>query len=116
MLNNPIWRLHMLSTQYRLRLEGICNKIIEGTTVELTDMIWAEKLAKANRSAATILRQARRTAENPDMKRGDMDDFLNQLDIGGIGNESKGVGGFSSVDDIVDFFTEEKPEDWRQRD
>ena len=106
----------MLSTQYRLRLETICEKIVKGESVELSDMIWAEKLAKANRSAATILRQARRTAENPDMQRGDMDDFLNQLDIGGIGNESKGVGGFSSVDDIVDFFTEEKPEDWRQRD
>lgn len=106
----------MLSTQYRLRLEGICVKIVDGTAVELSDMIWAEKLSKANRSAATLLRQARRTAENPDMKPGDLDHFLNQLDFGGFGNESKGVSGFSSVDDIVDFFTEEKPEDWRQRD
>jgi hypothetical protein len=49
----------MLSTQYRLRLKGICNKIVKGEEVSLEDMIWAEKLAKANRSAATILRQAR---------------------------------------------------------
>jgi hypothetical protein len=41
-------------------------------------MIWAEKLAKANRTAGTMLRQARRKAENPDMQDGDMDDFLNQ--------------------------------------
>jgi hypothetical protein len=108
----------MLSTQYRLRLEGICRKIVQRETVELSDMIWAEKLAKANRSAATMLRQARRKAENPDMQDGDMDDFLNQLDIGGLGNERFGLRRFESVDDIVDFFSEgdDKPEDWRQRD
>ena len=75
----------MLSTQYRLRLEYICNRISKHEEVKLEDMIWAEKLAKSNRSAATILRQARRKAENPDMQDGDMDDFLNQLDIGGFG-------------------------------
>jgi hypothetical protein len=108
----------MLSTQYRLRLEEICKKIVLHEEVSLEDMIWAEKLAKANRSAGTILRQARRKAENPDMHEGDLDDFLNQLDIGGIGNDSKGIRRFESVDDIVDFFSEgrDKPEDWRQRD
>jgi hypothetical protein len=108
----------MLSTQYRLRLEGICKKIVLGESVGLEDMIWAEKLAKANRTAGTMLRQARRKAENPDMQDGDMDDFLNQLDIGGLGNERFGVRRFDSVDDIVDFFSEgrDKPEDWRQRD
>jgi hypothetical protein len=106
----------MLSTQYRLRLEGICNKIAKHEEVSLEDMIWAEKLAKANRSAATILRQARRKAENPDMKEGDMDDFLNQLDIGGFGNERFGKRGFDSVDDMIDWWSEDKPDDWRQRD
>jgi hypothetical protein len=108
----------MLSTQYRLRLEAICQKIALHEEVSLEDMIWAEKLANANRTAATILRQARRKAENPDMQEGDMDDFLNQLDIGGIGHESKGISHFNSVDEIVDFFTDgrDKPEDWRQRD
>ena len=106
----------MLSTQYRLRLEAICERIVKGEEVSLEDMIWAEKIAKSNRSAATILRQARRKAENPDMQEGDMDDFLNQLDIGGLGNEGFGKRRFDSVDDIVDFFTEDKPEDWRQRD
>jgi len=50
------------------------------------------------------------------MQEGDMDDFLNQLDIGGIGHDAKGISRFNSVDDIVDFFTEDKPDDWRQRD
>ena len=106
----------MLSTQYRLRLEGICDKIINGDEVSLDDMIWAEKLAKANRSAGTILRQARRRAENPNMQEGDMDDFLNQLDFGGLGNDRKGISGFSSVDEIVEWFKEDKPDDWSQRD
>jgi hypothetical protein len=106
----------MLSTNYRLRLEAICNNIVQGNEVSLQDIIWAEKLAQANRSAGTMLRQARRRAENPNMQEGDMDDFLNQLDIGGLGNDRKGISRFDTVDDILDFFTEEKPEDWRQRD
>jgi hypothetical protein len=107
----------MLSTQYRLRLEGICNKIALHEEVSLEDMIWAEKLAKSNRSAATILRQARRKSENPDMQEGDLDDFMNQLDIGGLGHERFGKRGFNSVDEIVDWFKRDEDEtDWRQRD
>jgi hypothetical protein len=106
----------MLSTAYRLRLENICLKIEKGETVELSDMIWCEKLAAHNRTAASILRKSRRKAANPNMKEGDLDSFLNDLDIGGIGHESKGISGFNSIDDIVDFFTEDRPDDWRQRD
>jgi len=106
----------MLSTQYRLRLEKICDKIVKQQTVELNEIIWAEKLAKANRSAATILRQARRRAENPEMTEDSLDGFLNTLDIGGFGNERYGISKFNTVDEIVDFFKEERPEDWRQRD
>jgi hypothetical protein len=97
-------------------LEEICDKIVSGRNVELSEMIWAEKLSKANRSAATILRQARRKAENENMTEDNLDGFLNALDIGGIGNERKGISGFNSVDDIVDFFKEDKPDDWRQHD
>ncbi len=107
----------MLSTQYRLRLEAICEKIVLHEEVSLEDMIWAEKLAKANRSAATILRQARRRAENPDMVEGDLDDFMNQLDIGGLGHERFGRRGFDSPDDLHDWFKRDEDEtDWRQRD
>jgi hypothetical protein len=60
----------MLSTEYRLRLEFICNKIINGEEVKLEDMIWADKLAKANRSAGEMLRRARRVAMNPDVQEG----------------------------------------------
>jgi len=105
----------MLSTQYRLRLESICEKIVLHEEVSLEDMIWAEKLAKANRSAATILRQARRKAENPNMDA--MDDFMNQLDIGGLGHERFGRRGFDNPDDLHDWFKRDEDQtDWRQRD
>jgi hypothetical protein len=107
----------MLSTVYRLRLEEICEKIVKGETVELNEIIWAEKLAKANRSAATILRQARRKAENPDMVEGSLDDFMNQMDLGGLGHERFGIRGFDSPEDLHDWFKRDEDDDtWRQRD
>lgn len=106
----------MLSTNYRIKMECICEKISNGQFVELSDMIWAEKLAKSNRSAATMLRQARRKSENPDMKEGDMDDFLNKLDIGGFGHERHGKARFETVDEIVEWFRRDSNDDWRTRD
>lgn len=105
----------MLSTQYRLRLESICEKISLHEEVSLEDMIWAEKLAKSNRSASTILRQARRRAANPNMQEGGLDDFMNALDLGDP-DPSNHKTRFDSPDDILDFFTQDKPDDWRQRD
>lgn len=107
----------MLSHNYRLRLEAICEKIIKGESVELNEIIWAEKLAKSNRSAATILRQARRKAENPDMNEDSLDGFLNAMDIGGLGHERFGRRGFDSVDDLHDWFKRDEDQtDWRTRD
>ncbi len=105
----------MLSTQYRLRLEEICNKIVNGKSVELSEMIWAEKLAKANRSAATLLRQARRRAANPNMQEGGLDDFMNALDLGDP-DPSNHRTGFNGADDIIDFFSRDNESDWRNRD
>ena len=105
----------MLSTQYRLRLEAICEKIVLGEDVSLTDMIWANKLAKANQSAASILRKARRRASNPNMEEGGLDDFMNQMDLGDP-DPSNHSSGFSSADDIADWFSHERTDDWRQRD
>lgn len=106
----------MLSTSYRLKLEEICNKIVKGETVELSEIIWAEKLANVNRTAATFLKQARRKAANPNMQEGDLDDFLNQLNLGGMGHESKGISGFKDVDELADWFKRDNENDWRQRD
>jgi hypothetical protein len=105
----------MLSTAYRLRLENICDRIVKGESVELNDIIWAEKLAKANRSAATILRSARRKAMNPNMSEDSLDGFMNALDLGDP-DPSNHRSRFESVDDIVDFFSRDNEGDWRNRD
>ena len=111
----------MLSTQYRLRLEGICHKIVNGETVELGDMIWAEKLSAHNASAAKIMRQARRKASTPTMQEGDLDDFLNKLDLGDP-DPSNHKSHFGNVDEIVDWFKRDDTDDetgdrnWLRRD
>ena len=105
----------MLSTKYRQRLEFICDRIEKGEAVKLEDMIWADKLAKANRSAGEMLRRARRKALNPDMPEGGLDDFLNQMDIGDPNPNNHKVG-FDGADEITEWFRQEKPDDWRQRD
>ena len=99
----------MLSTQYRLRLEGICKSIAAGQTVSIEDMIWAQKLAKANTSARGMLNQARRLSTNPN------DSFLNHLNIGDP-DSSNHKRGFSGPEEIVDWFHQERSDDWRQRD
>ena len=99
----------MLSTQYRLRLEAICKNISEGKDVNLEDMIWANKLSKANTTAREMLKRARRISINPE------DDFFNGLNLGDP-DPSSHKSGFDDVDDIADWFHSDKSDDWRQRD
>ena len=100
----------MLSTAYRLRLEGICKSIAAGTEVSLDDMIWAEKLSKRNTSARGMLSSARR------LKTDDDSTFLKYLDIGDS-DPRKHKKGFGGADDIADWFRNDKrSDDWRQRD
>ena len=97
----------MLSTNYRLRLEGICKDIASGTEVSMGDMIWATKLAKANTSARGMLSSARRIATDPDGS------CLKYLDIG---DPRKSKRGFQGAEDIADWFKNSRSDDWRQRD
>lgn len=105
----------MLSTEYRKRLEFICSRIASGAEVPLSDMIWAEKLGKANRSAGEMLRRARRQAANPNMVEGSLDDFMNRMDLGDP-DPSNHKTGFGSPDEIVEWFRQDRTDDWRQRD
>lgn len=107
----------MLSTAYRLRLEEICGKIAKHEEVSLEDMIWAEKLAKANQTAAKFLRQARRKSQNPNMTEDSLDGFLNALDLGDP-DPSNHRTGFSSADEIADWFRRDDLDEgeWRKRD
>ena len=104
----------MLSTEYRLKLEFICQRIATNQEVALEEMIWANKLAKANRSAGEMLRRARRQSRN-DIQEGGIDDFLNRMDLGDP-DPSNHSSGFGSADEISDWFHHEKTDDWRQHD
>ena len=98
----------MLSTKYRLRLEGICKSIAAGQEATLEEMIWANKLAKANTSARGMMSQARRLATDKDGS------CLKYLDIG---DPKSNKSGFNGADDIADWFkNDKKSDDWRQRD
>jgi len=104
----------MLSTQYRLRLEFICRKIVNKEEVKLEDMIWAEKLAKSHTTARDWLNKARRQAAQ-DIEEGSMDDFMNKMGLGDP-DPSNYKKGFDGADEIADWFKQDKPDDWRQRD
>ena len=93
-----------------MRMEAICKAIAAGQEVELEDMLWATKLAKANTSARGMLSSARRMASDPDST------FLKFLDIGDS-DSRRHRRGFSGADDIADWFHNDKrSDDWRQRD
>ena len=104
----------MLSTKYRLRLEFICKCIVAGEEVKLSDMIWANKIAKSNTSAYEMLKKARRQSSQ-NIEEGSMDDFLNRLGLGDP-DPSNHKTGFTSADDVLEWFQQDKPDDWRQRD
>jgi len=104
----------MLSTNYRLRLEFICKCIANNEEVKLDDMVWAQKLAKANTTAYEMLKKARRQSSQ-EIEEGSMDDFLNRMGLGDP-DPSEYKTGFGSADEIVDWFNQEKRDDWRQRD
>ena len=104
----------MLSTQYRLRLEFICKCIANGEEVKLDDMVWAQKLAKANTSAREMLNKARRQSVG-DIQEGSIDDFMNRMGLGDP-DPSNYKTGFDGADDVVEWFQQDKSDDWRQRD
>lgn len=104
----------MLSTAYRLRLEFICNRIANKEEVKLEDMIWAEKLSKSYTTARDWLNKARRQASQ-DIQEGTLDDFMNKMGLGDP-DPSNHKTNFEGADEIADWFKQDKPDDWRQRD
>ena len=97
----------MLSTAYRLRLVGICKSIAAGQEVSLEEMIWAEKLSRANTSARGMLSSARRLKTDEDSS---------CLKFLVLGDPRKSKRGFQGADDIADWFKNKRSDDWRQRD
>lgn len=93
----------MLSHSYRMRLQSIAERIENGETVELNDMIWCEKLCKSNKSAAEIIKKARRIAIQGKGEPGSLDEFLQIMNLGDP-DPSTHRTKFDGADDIADFF------------
>lgn len=93
----------MLSTETRLRLEEIALKIQNHEEVSLSEMIWAEKWSKVNRSAASILSKARRISIQGEAHPDSLDGFLQAMDLGNS-DPSTHLIGPQDVDSLADFF------------
>lgn len=105
----------MLSTETRLRLEDIAARIAGGLNVTLAEMQWATKWAEHNRSAAGILRKARRRAISGEPEEGSLDELLDGLDLGDPDPSNHLIGPQNPVD-LAEWFKQDKENDWRQHD
>lgn len=105
----------MLSTETRLRLEDIAARIAGGLNVSLEEMQWATKWSEHNRSAAEILRRARRRAINGEPEKGSLDELLDGMDLGDPDPSNHLIGPQNPVD-LAEWFRQNKENDWRQHD
>ena len=72
----------MLSTDTRLRLEFIADRIANHGEVSLEEMKFIQKWADHNRAAAEILRRARSMSIQGKPEEGSLDEFMNAMDLG----------------------------------
>ena len=103
----------MLSVEVRKKVEYLCQQIAEGAEVKLEDMVWLSKYAKASTGVREKLRRARRAQQAK--KADSMDEFCDMMDLGDP-DPSNHVTGFNNADEIVEWFKQDKCDDWRQRD
>jgi hypothetical protein len=105
----------MLSTQTRIKLEDIAARIAGGLNVTFEEMQWATKWAEANRSAAEIIRRARRRAINGEPERGSLDELIDGMDLGDPDPSNHLIGPQDPID-LANWFKQDKENDWRQHD
>lgn len=101
----------MLSTEVRLKLEFIASRIAAQAEVSLSDMAYITKWAEHHRSAAEMLRRARRTAIQGEPPAGSLDSFMQGMDLGDP-DPSNHLDSSASADDLADWF-KRKPEEGR---
>ena len=101
----------MLSTETRLRLEFIADRIANHAGVSLEDMTLIQKWANNNRHAAEILRRARRTAIQGKPEPGSLDELMHGLDIGDP-DPTNHLQGPQDIDTLVDWF-KRRPDEGR---
>jgi hypothetical protein len=114
-VKTTIGETKMLSTNTRLKLEDIAARIAGGLNVSLEEMQWATKWSQANRSAAAILRKARRRAINGEPAEGSLDELLEGLDLGSE-DPSDHLTSESTAEDIYNFFKRDDRDERLNRD
>ena len=105
----------MLSTQTRIKLEDIAARIAGGLNVSLEEMTFIQKWADHNRSAAAILRKARRRAILGEPAEGSLDAFMDALDLGDPDPQTH-LTSESTTEDIVNFFKRDDRDERLNRD
>jgi hypothetical protein len=102
----------MLSTENRIKLQEIANKIAKGEEVSLSESVLIHKWADNNRSVYEMLRRAKREAFYGESEKSSMDQFLHDLNLGDP-DPSTHRSKFDGPDDLGDFF---KAPYWTRRD
>lgn len=102
----------MLSTENRIKLQEIANKIAKGEEVSLSESVLIHKWADHNRSVYEMLRRAKREAFYGESEKSSMDQFLHDLNLGDP-DPSTHRSKFDGPDDMGDFF---KAPYWTRRD
>lgn len=105
----------MLSVEVRKKVEYLCERIAIGAEVLLEDMIWLSKYEKANTGVREKVRRARRAQRRKVGDLDGLDEFMDAMDIGDV-DPSNHVNGFRGADEVVEWFKQDKADDWRQRD
>lgn len=102
----------MLSTETRIKLQEIAQRISKGEEVSLSDSVFIHKWADHHRSVYEMLRRAKREAFHGDHEQSPTDQFLSDLNLGDP-DPSNHRKNFDGPDDIGDFF---KAPYWARRD
>lgn len=103
----------MLNPDTRKRIQNLCRQIELGESVSLTDAIYLEKWASANRSVRDWLNKARAIAINGTPAAGSMDEFLQDLGVGDP-DPTRHLDCNSTIDDLADFFRSSNDGDERR--
>ena len=105
----------MLSVEVRKKVEYLCERIAAGAEVQLEDMMWLSKYEKANTGVREKVRRARRAQRKGHARLDGLDEFMDMMDIGDV-DPSNHRNGFDTAEEVVEWFRQDKADDWRQRD
>ena len=100
----------MLTTSTRLKLQSILRRMVEGSSVSLSDRVDLQRFAESDRTIYSWLRRARRRQLAGRRLEG-LDSFLDELDLGSSEPDQH----YSpEADDLGDWFVGADP--WLRRD